>query len=56
MAVLNSTEAAPLPPSGASSLNAKKEWLKPEVRMLSAGEAENSANPGGGDGVFSSGS
>ena len=37
-------------------LPAKKAWTSPEVRILGAGDAENSANPGGGDGVFTSGS
>jgi len=54
MTVLNSTGAAAS--TATRSPGAKKEWLKPEVRILSAGEAENSANPGGGDGAFSSGS
>ena len=35
---------------------AKKAWISPEIRILGAGDAENSANPGGGDGVFTSGS
>jgi hypothetical protein len=42
--------------AAARSPGAKKRWISPEIRILGAGDAENSANPGGGDGVFTSGS
>jgi hypothetical protein len=38
--------------SATRELNAKKLWERPTLSQIASREAENSANPGGVDGVF----
>lgn len=42
--------------AAARSGGGKKAWVRPAIRVISAGDAENSANPVGSDGVLSMGS
>ena len=49
-------QQAPHTAAAARDPNAKERWQRPTLARIATSDAENSPNPGGGDGVFTEGS